>query len=98
MKKLDTEKTKKGDMKNITHRVNRNKDEVGNVWWNNKETRKKKTFMIQAFDLETGFGEKKQFELQTIWLKFEFTIYFPLYTRRRRDEKEFHNKVGGNYK
>jgi hypothetical protein len=56
------------------------------------------TFLIKTFDLETGFAEKKkQFELQTIWLKFEFPIYFPLYTRRR-DEKPFHNKVGGNYK
>jgi hypothetical protein len=31
MKKTDTEKTKKGDKKNNTNRVNRNKDELGNV-------------------------------------------------------------------
>jgi hypothetical protein len=51
--------------------------------------------MIKAFDLETGFLERKQFELQTIWLEFEFPVYFPLYTRRRRDEKQFQNKVAG---
>jgi hypothetical protein len=42
--------------------VNKNKEERGNIWWNNKKTQKKKTFMIKAFDLETGFGEK------TIWI------------------------------